>query len=254
MGMQPSTIFFATFVLVLAGVGGCASRLTNDDKAYQTISADPNRDTAAAGKKHEKALKIIARASDPAFYQCSCVAKTLCNTHKAEKLLQEALVDDVRYGPAHNTLGLLYFHQRRLYLAAWEFEFAANLMPSRPEPLNNLGLVYEEGRQYDLAIESYSQAVSLAPNNALFLGNLLRTQLKLGTELSEVRPGLQHLLVIDSRPEWIAWAEDMLGSNPQAGSLPSPQAESLPAPNGSLRLETPSLVQADLGIGGILSK
>ena len=42
-----------------------------------------------------------------------------CDLAKAQEYLQKALVADVTYGPAHNTLGMLYLKQRRLYLAAW---------------------------------------------------------------------------------------------------------------------------------------
>lgn len=201
-------------LLLMPLVVGCTLFQATEKARYETVAADPNRDTQAAVKKHEKALKIIERASNPAYYQCSCVAKKLCNVHKAEQLLHDALVADVRYGPAHNTLGLLHYHQRRLYLAAWEFEYASTLMPSRAEPMNNLGMVYEEAGQLDQAVEFYGVAMEMAAGNPVYLGNLARAQLRRGDSLEAVRGILQQLLMHDTRPEWIGWAEDLLGENP----------------------------------------
>ena len=195
-------------------LSGCAFTKPPEIKHYQTVAADPNRDTEAASQNHEKALKIIERASVEGNYQCACVAKTLCNVHKAEQLLHDALVADVRFGPAHNTLGLLYYHQRRLYLAAWEFQFASDLMPSRAEPLNNLGMVYEEARQLGPALDLYAMAVEIEPGNPVYLGNLARAHLRSGNDVEAIRGVLHQLLVQDTRPEWIGWAEDLLGTNP----------------------------------------
>ena len=73
----------------------------------------------------------------------------------AEKYLRKAPAADVRFGPAHHSLGVLYFWQKKLYLAAWEFEYAARLMPDRYEPLNNLGLVYESVGKFAQAKSYY---------------------------------------------------------------------------------------------------
>jgi hypothetical protein len=33
-------------------------------------------------------------------------------------------------GPAHNNLGIVYYRQKKYYLAAWEFQHAARLYPT----------------------------------------------------------------------------------------------------------------------------
>ena len=193
-------------------------------------------------KYHEEALKIIGHASDPALCQCECLAGKLCNLHKAEALLQKALVADVRYGPAHNTLGMLYFYQHKLYLAAWEFDHASRLMPDYAEPLNNLGLTYEAAERLDPAIGYYQMALELCPTNPVYIGNLAKARMRQGANVDEVRGLLQELVFYDSRQEWIAWARDNMGLHPiQVASaecseeLPNgveqPTSENLPPPS-----------------------
>jgi Tfp pilus assembly protein PilF len=98
----------------------------------------------------------------------------------AEKLFQQALASDVRFGPAHHSLGVLYFWQNKLYLAAWEFEYAARLMPDRYEPLNNLGLVYEAAGKYDDAKMYYSLARQKAELQPQVIGNQARIAMRSG--------------------------------------------------------------------------
>jgi tetratricopeptide (TPR) repeat protein len=155
-------------------------------------------------------------------YNCECVAKALCKPCKAERHLQDALIADVRYGPAHNTLGTLYFSQHKLYLAAWEFEYAASLMPGRPEPFNNLGLVYEEAGRLGQAIESYEAAYAAAPSNAEYIGNLARALLKQGTPHDEVEHLLSELRMHDSRPDWLEWADDLLETHADGAKARTP--------------------------------
>lgn len=242
---QFSPITYATAFAVLLIASGCTAIHAPELREYETVEADPRRDTKSAEHHHQKALKIIDRASNPAFYQCECLAGALCNLHKAQEHLQKALVADVRYGPAHNTLGMLYYYDHKLYLAAWEFEYASRLMPERPEPLNNLGMVYEAAERLDRAIIYYGEAVDIAPTNPIYIGNLARTHLRNGTELADVQGMLQELIFYDNRPEWVAWARDLLGKNPDLNephamssnaedspldSQASPPAEPIPTP------------------------
>src|SRR5437588_1148332 len=99
---------------------------------------------------------------------------------KAEKHLQESLAADVRFGPAHHSLGVLYDWERKLYLAAWEFEYASRLMPDRFEPLNNLGLVYESAGKYEQAKVFYHLAREKSPNQPQVIGNLARASFRNG--------------------------------------------------------------------------
>lgn len=199
-------------LVVLVLTAGCQAIHAPVARDYRTVQADPNRDTDRAKVLHEKAIRILEHCDT--CYRCECVAKTLCRPCEAEKHLQDALIADVRFGPAHNTLGTLYLRQHRLYLAAWEFEYASNLMPARAEPHNNLGLVYEEAGRLGRAIEQYEIAAEMDPRNSEYLGNLVKASLKQGTPLEEVRYLLLELLMVEARPGWIRWAEDLLGTNP----------------------------------------
>lgn len=132
---------------------------------------------------------------------------------------------------------MLYYYDHKLYLAAWEFQYASRLMPERPEPINNLGMVYEGAERLGRAIEFYEQALELAPTNPVFLGNLARAHLRQGAELDEVRGLLQEMLFYDTRPEWIAWARDLMGIHPlkpQADDLTAPEIVDPMPPNSAL--------------------
>src|SRR5206468_4004250 len=98
----------------------------------------------------------------------------------AETELKAALSADITCRPAHNNLGKVYFHQNKLYLAAWEFQYAMKLMPNQPEPPDNLGLVFEIAGKLDDAADSYARAVALEPENVHALGNLARAHVRRG--------------------------------------------------------------------------
>ncbi len=183
---------------------GCELLEEARESRYETVAANPKYDTATAESEHAKALKIVSRH----------LAGQPVNLAQAEAHLQKALVADVTFGPAHNTLGTIYMRQRKFYVAAWEFEYAAKLMPDRYEPLYNLGQVYESADKLDNAIVYYEQALGLSPRNPRILGNVARAQLKSGKAFEEVRPLLQELVFLDARPEWIEWARDELGRRP----------------------------------------
>ena len=168
--------------------GGTAAR------DYQTVGQDPHRDNDAARHDNDAALTLITKGDYSA----------------AEPLLRRALAEDVMYGPAHNNLGLVYFHQSKLYLAAWEFQYAAKLMPNQPEARNNLGLVFEASGKLDQAVDSYEMAMKAAPDNAQFIGNLARARIRRGDKDPEVRPLLQKIVSIDTRPDWNQWAREKL--------------------------------------------
>ncbi|MEM8738840.1 MAG: tetratricopeptide repeat protein [Planctomycetota bacterium] len=132
----------------------------------------------------------------------------------AEHLLRDAIVADVSFGPAHNNLGKVYFEQGKLYLAAWEFEYAIKLMPHHPEPKNNLALVLETVRRFDESITHYEAALDLEPDNPELLGNLARAKLRRGDPPQEVKQLLYDVIFKDTRPEWITWAKNELARIP----------------------------------------
>lgn len=161
-------------------------------RTYQTLPDHSDRQTEHARALHEEALTLIDAGELDA----------------AEARLKEALTADLLFGPAHNSLGRVYFEQGRLYLAAWEFEYALKTMPNHPEPRNNLGLVLETARQLDEAIAHYRQAHAMAPDNAEILGNLLRARLGRGDQGQDVRDLLRELILKDTRPTWVQWARE----------------------------------------------
>nr|MBC8218428.1 tetratricopeptide repeat protein [Planctomycetota bacterium] len=164
---------------------------------------------------------------------------------QAEQALQNALIADVTYGPAHNNLGKLYYKQGEFYLAAWEFEYASKLMPDRPEPHNNLGLVYEAVDRFDQAITYYSIANEMDRQNPVFIGNLARARLKQDEQHGEVRGLLSDLLLYDTRPTWVAWAREQLA----VAKLPARS----PAPRDVQPFEVPDPVE-EIPPGEVLGK
>jgi Flp pilus assembly protein TadD len=181
-------------------MAGCArSYRASASGDYQTVAQDPNRDTERARRQNQEALACMDRG----------------DWEHAEKLLKEALSADLMFGPAHNNLGQVYYRQKKLYLAAWEFEYASKLMPHQPEPRNNLGLVFEACGKLPEAIGSYEQAMKLEPDNPQFIGNLARARLRKGDRSAEVRELLSKLIERDTRPQWIAWARTQLALVPK---------------------------------------
>jgi Flp pilus assembly protein TadD len=174
--------------------GGCAGASEGDKSGYETVASDPRRDEPAADGLNAEGVALMER-NDFAG---------------AEAKLKSALEADVMHGPAHNNLGKVYFHQGRLYLAAWEFQYAAKLMPSVPEPRNNLGLVFESAGKLDDAVSSYDEAMRLGPDNTQFIGNLVRARLRRGDRDDSVRDLLGQLVLRDTRPEWTRWARERL--------------------------------------------
>lgn len=175
-------------------VSGCSVFEETGKLNYETVQAAPRRDTDRARQENSRAVELLGEGQP----------------EKAEQALQMALVADVTFGPAHNNLGLLYFDQKKLYLAAWEFDYAQSLMPDVPEVPNNLGLVYEAAGKLPMAIEYFQAAYAMEPQNAEFIGNLVRARIRLGERTPETARLLQELLFYDSRPEWRNWANEQL--------------------------------------------
>ena len=129
---------------------------------------------------------------------------------EAERLFREAVDVDVAFGPAHNNLGKVYFELEKMYLAAWEFEYAIKLMPHHPGPRNNLGLVLETAYRYDESVDVYEQALEITPDDPEIIGNLVRARIRRGDRLTGLKPLLEHLVLTAHRPEWRAWGEEQL--------------------------------------------
>ena len=179
--------------LPFAVIIGCAASHPAQ-RSYQTIAPDPQRDADLARRENARAVGLIDKGDYAG----------------AETALKSALAADIMCGPAHNNLGKVYFHQGKLYLAAWEFQYAMKLMPNQPEPANNLGLVFEAAGKLDEAADSYGKAVALGPDNVQALGNLARARVRRGDHDSSVRALLNKLVLRETRPDWLAWEKATL--------------------------------------------
>jgi tetratricopeptide (TPR) repeat protein len=233
---SPWSLALVTFI---ACTSGCAALPWSDAKPvkYETVPSSERHDTAGAKKKHAEALALI---------ECADPTKHL---NKAEVLLNEALVADVTYGPAHNSLGMVYYLQQKLYLAAWEFEYATKLMPDLAEPYNNLGLVYEQAGKYDEAISYYSMALSRDQNDPKVIGNLVRARLTTGDKNAELKSMMSDLALYHPDPAWQTWARDQVelekfdgeGDLGRSWNPPSAPPEVMPSPVREPELIMPAL-------------
>jgi Tfp pilus assembly protein PilF len=221
----------AWFALNLVICGGCALSGKRKDRGYSTLPETETKNLAEARSKNGEGLEKFDRG----------------DLGKAEALFRDALAADPNFGPAHNNLGQVFLAQHQLYLAAWEFELAANLMPGRVEPILNQGLVYETADRLDQASSYYSEAFAMEPRNPVAIGNLARLRVKQDDDPDEVNFLLKELVLHDDRPDWIAWAEELLAtrysdvlpsmesSRSERTSLgePSIELEPMRTPNGS---------------------
>ncbi|QDV42567.1 Tetratricopeptide repeat protein [Stieleria neptunia] len=188
---------------VLAGVSGCAlNRAQNvGDTLYSTNSLSPAAVNLASQRLNRKGLDRFRRGDLAA----------------AETLFREALEEDVSFGPAHNNLGQVYLARHQLYLAAWEFEYAANLMPSFPEPIVGQGLAYETGEQLERAVEFYEVAYERFPADPIAISSLVRARIKLDRPSEEIGYLLDELIMHDRRCEWVEWAKELRLTKYRAG-------------------------------------
>lgn len=210
------------FALVSTSVIGC-SRLTAAKRpAYSTVPDEPNDDAERAKALNSRGLDKLAHDK----------------LDDAETLFRDALAADVDYAPAHNNLGQVYLRRRQLYLAAWEFEFASNLMPERPECLVNLGLVYETANRLLDARGAYEAALSVAPGDVEALSNLARVCVKLDDDPGRIHYLLSEVVMRNDRPAWRTWAQNLLATRYQLGGLPADFAE--PAAHAGNDLPPPS--------------
>lgn len=195
---------------------GCSVFQKKPEPGYATVNADPCRDEKTAIEQTTRASELLAKGKSSA----------------AEEALRQALIADVTYAPAHNNLGALYFEKGKLYLAAWEFEYARKLMPDSARAYNNLGLVYEQADRLDQAIEYFESAHRMESRNPEFIGNLARAYLSRDDRAPEAGALLSDLILYDARPEWVAWAREQLA----VGNLPATPVSS---PGSRPRIDPP---------------
>jgi Flp pilus assembly protein TadD len=202
--------YISILLMFAVGMTACTSaHQARSDSTYQTIAKDPQRNTDLARKLTDQASALIDRNKLP----------------EAEATLHKALDADVMYGPAHNNLGTVYLHQSNLYLAAWEFQYAAKLMPYQPQPKSNLGLVLETAGKLNEAVAQYDDALKMEPDNPQFLGNDARARVRRGDNDQKIRDLLQRVIEVDTRPDWVDWARQRLAL---MGPMPTTRPQDQP--------------------------
>lgn len=192
--MRQRTILIPLVLLLLLVPAGCHHAASQPPGDYQTVGRDPQRDADAAARENTRGADLMDHG----------------DWDGAELAFKAALTADILHGPAHNNLGKTYFHHGKLYLAAWEFQYAQKLMPNQLEPLNNLGLVFEAAGKLDDAVESYGKATALEPDNVQPLGNLARARYRRGDRGDDLKTMLNKLVLRDTRPDWLRWAKTTL--------------------------------------------
>ena len=139
-------------------------------------------------------------------------------------------------------------------MAAWEFEYAAKLMPTSGEPLNNLGLIYERIGRFDEAVQRYEAAIAINPDNQEFASNLARLQVRREDVTPEIAHALHEVMFRDDRPEWRDWAGEQLNTKylafkelsvPDGGREMAPNESWIPeSPASSTNLNSPEPIPA----------
>ncbi|MEM8757501.1 MAG: tetratricopeptide repeat protein [Planctomycetota bacterium] len=127
---------------------------------------------------------------------------------KAEKVLREALAEDLFYGPAHNNLGVIFLKQAKLYSAAGEFEWARKLMPGQPDPRINLAITLEKAGQIGDAQDAYRAALEASPLHVDAMTGLARLQIVAGNADHETFSLLNRIESSSDDPGLRAWARD----------------------------------------------
>lgn len=132
------------------------------------------------------------------------------NFEGAEERFREALEADVFCGPAHNNLGLALLHQGKPYQSAWQFNWAARLMPQSSQPHNNLGLLFEGIGKLDRAMEAYETALQVDSDDLQAVQHLARTLIKAGRNEPKLNELLEAICYRSEEKDWSDWAREQL--------------------------------------------
>jgi tetratricopeptide (TPR) repeat protein len=178
------------------GILGCA-KFRSSQPELHTIQAAKRADAAAAQKLIDSGLKHLRKGK----------------LDKAEADFLSAIALNSRSGPAHNNLGKVYVLLESHYLAATEFDQAADLMPTRFEPRVNLATLFEDLRRFDEAEEQIAMADTLVPGHPLVISVWARIRAKQELWDGQTEMLLQEVLYRDDRSDWKNWAALLLSQN-----------------------------------------
>ncbi len=193
-------------MVFICPIAGCFKNEPKSTDAYQTMPGNPTRNTEAAKGHNKAALNLIKQDL----------------LESAERELKLAIEADLLFGPAHNNLGSVYYRQKRFYLAAWEFQYAANLMPKQTQPRNNLGLVYESVGRLQDAEKQYDKALKINPEDVDVIGNLARVHIRSNRKDKKTQELLSKIVMSDERSNWVSWAKRHLALMDVKQSTPKP--------------------------------
>ena len=133
----------------------------------------------------------------------------------AERLLREALTEDLFFGPAHNNLGVVFLEQGKLYEAAAEFEWARKLMPGHPDPRVNLALCMEQAGRVDDALESYEAALQVWPEYLPAVQGIARATVRARREDPRMARWLEVIAMQGEDDGWVRWARERGAAGPR---------------------------------------
>jgi len=183
-------------MILVTLAGGCRLSEPQEEPEYRTVAVDPRRDTQTARQHNARAVGLIKQD----------------DLDDAEKALKTALAADTFFGPAHNNLGLVYYRREKFYLAAWEFQYAAKLMPGKAEPRHNLGMVLETVGKLDEAADWYEKALAIEPDRPEVVASTARLYVRSNRKDARTRQLLGEVVMKDQRPQWVSWARDRLAA------------------------------------------
>ena len=158
------------------------------------------------------APQIITSNTDKALELNSQAVKEIedHNLNKAKKLLTESIKNDKMIAKVHNNLGKVFYLQKNLYQAAWEYQYAIKLNPKLAQPHHNLAITYQAATQMDKALPYYITAHKLAPQNPTYLSSLAQAHLKLGHKTQKVQELLKQLIFHTTNDKQKSWAKKHL--------------------------------------------
>ena len=180
-------------IVAVTCMSGCSAPSQQANR-YETIQSDLARNTLAAQQSNLQGLKAVEKHE----------------WETAEAAFREALEADLFYPSAHNNLGLVLLQQGRVYEAAWEFKYAAKLMPNSAEPRHNLGLLMERVGRLEDAADLYDEALAINPDNVEVMGHLARVYIKSDRHDAKLRNILEKLVYRSEDKEWDQWARRWL--------------------------------------------
>jgi len=187
-------LIVATALLTGCGLEGFGHQAAKDRDGYVTVAKDPGRDSATAAKHNAEASRLLE----------------LGRHDDAEKELKAALDADLFCGPAHNNLGAVYLQKQDYYHAAWEFQYAAKLMPGKAEPLYNLAMVYEAVGQLDSSRDWYTKAHELEPEDINITCGLARVRVRTSLNDQTTQDLLRRIVLQGPTDQWRQWARRQL--------------------------------------------